>query len=110
MRESVVHLMPADSPRLGEDFVDAVQRALSSGAPDSVSDADLERVFTAAVKLYAAKVERDNAPETPIAASAVTPTDVVVVVSDMMRAAGLNLWDVSMWFNRRQGRGKPCAM
>jgi hypothetical protein len=30
----------------------------------------------------------------------VTPTDVVVTVSALIKSAGLNLWDVSMWFNR----------
>jgi hypothetical protein len=27
----------------------------------------------------------------------------VVTASDLIRAAGLNLWDVSMWFNRKKG-------
>ena len=82
---------------LGDDFVAAAERALSSGEPEQVSDGDLERVLTAAVRLYAAKAETDKPP------SAVTPTDVVVTVSDLIRAAGLNLWDVSMWFNRKKG-------
>ena len=87
---------------LGEDFVAAVERALTSGQPGQVSDADLERVMTAAVRLYAAKAESDNPPITPITPSSVTPTDVVATVSDLIRAAGLNLWDVSMWFNRKR--------
>ena len=85
---------------LGDDFVAAAERALSSGEPGQVSDGDLERVLTAAVRLYAAKAETDTPPARAIAPSAVTPTDVVVTVSDLIRAAGLNLWDVSMWFNR----------
>jgi hypothetical protein len=85
---------------LGEDFVAAAERALASGQPGQVADADLERVLTAAVRLYAAKVDADTPPAQPVTPSAVTPTDVVVTVSDMIKAAGLNLWDVSMWFNR----------
>jgi hypothetical protein len=88
---------------LGDDFVAAAERALSSGEPGQVSDGDLERVLTAAVRLYAAKAETDTPPARAIAPSAVTPTDVVVTVSDLIRAAGLNLWDVSMWFNRKKG-------
>ena len=65
-------------------------------------DGDLERVLTAAVRLYAAKAETDTPPAQAITPSAVTPTDVVVTVSDLIRAAGLNLWDVSMWFNRKE--------
>jgi hypothetical protein len=94
--------LPARSePRtLGDDFVEAAERALSSGQPGQVSDADVERVLTAAVRLYAAKTESDKPPAQPITPQAVTPTDIVVTVSDMIKAAGLNLWDVSMWFNR----------
>jgi hypothetical protein len=94
--------LPAQSEvrALGDDFVEAAERALSSGQPGQVADADLERVLTAAVRLYAAKTESDKPPAQPITPSAVTPTDVVVTVSDIIKSAGLNLWDVSMWFNR----------
>ena len=84
---------------LGGDFVEAAEQALASGKLDAVSDAELERVMTAAVRLYAAKAEGD-APPAVVASERVTPTDVVVTVSALIRAVGLNLWDVSMWFNR----------
>jgi hypothetical protein len=90
---------PATRP-LGDDFVAAAERALTSGHLGLVSDAELERVMTVAVRLYAAKTETDDPPATPITADRVTPTDVVVTVSDIIKAAGLNLWDVSMWFRR----------
>jgi hypothetical protein len=95
--------MAAAAPQtrvLGGDFVEAAERALSSGQPGQVADADLERVLTAAVRLYAAKADSDQPPAQPITPAAVTPTDVVVTVSDMVKSAGLNLWDLSMWFNR----------
>jgi hypothetical protein len=87
---------------LGDDFVAAAERALSSGQLGQVPDADLERVMTAAVRLYAAKTETDQPPAQPVTASVVTPTEIVVMVSDLIRTAGLNLWDVSMWFNRQK--------
>ena len=91
---------------LGDDFVEAAERAVSSGQPGQVADADLERVLTAAARLYAAKAETDKPPAQPITPSRVTPTDVVITASDLIRAAGLNLWDVSMWFNRKKGWGE----
>ncbi len=96
--------LPAEqrTQALGDDFVAAAERALAQGEPGAVPDGDLERVLTAAVRLYAAKAESDTPPAQPITPAAVTPTDVVVTVSDMIRAAGLNLWDVSMWFNRQK--------
>ena len=86
---------------LGSDFVTAVEHALQSGQLDRVSDAELERVMTAAVRLYAAKAEADEPPAV-VTAAQVTPTDIVVTVSALIRAVGLNLWDVSMWFNREK--------
>ena len=88
-----------------EHLCQFTERALSSGDPAQVADADLERVLTAAVRLYAAKTESDTPPVQPITPQAVTPTDIVVTVSDMIKAAGLNLWDVSMWFNRNKREG-----
>jgi hypothetical protein len=86
---------------LGGDFVDAAEHALASGKLDGVSDVELERVMTAAVRLYAAKAEGDTPPPV-VAPEQVTPTDIVVTVSALIRAVGLNLWDVSMWFNREK--------
>ena len=85
---------------LGGDFVEAAERALASGRLEQVPDAELERVMTAAVRLYAAKAESETASARPVTPESVTPTDIVVTVSALIRGAGLNLWDVSMWFNR----------
>jgi hypothetical protein len=53
------------------------------------------------VRLYAAKAEADEPPAV-ITSELVTPTDIVVTVSALIRSVGLNLWDVSMWFNREK--------
>ena len=81
-------------------FVEAAQRALASGAAVQVASVDIERVLTAAVRLYAAKAEGEQRPPPPVSADKITPTDVVVVVSEMMRAVDLNLFDLSMWYRR----------
>ena len=89
-----------DAVSLGADFVEAAEQALRSGRLEQVTDAELERIMTAAVRLYAAKAEADGSPPRPVTHELVTPTHVVVTVSALIRSAGLNLWDVSMWFNR----------
>jgi hypothetical protein len=93
---------PAAEQSLGADFVEAAERALAAGRPADVSSAEIERVMTAAVRLYAAKAELEESQAPPVRPELVTPTDVVVTVSAMIRAVGLNLWDVSMWFNRQK--------
>jgi hypothetical protein len=89
-----------DAISLGVDFVKAAEHALSSGRLEQVTDAELERIMTAAVRLYAAKAEFDDSGARPVIPEMVTPTDVVVTASALIRCVGLNLWDVSMWFNR----------
>jgi hypothetical protein len=83
-----------------EAFTALAERTLASGSYDALSDADLERVMTAAVKLYVAKAEGAGVYPPPVTAERVTPTEIVTVVSEMIRTAGLNLFDLSMWLGR----------
>ena len=80
----------------------AAKELVEKGEAARVSDEAIAQIITAAVRLYAAKTESDQPPAQPITPASVTPTDIVVTVSDMIKAAGLNLWDVSMWFNRNK--------
>jgi len=76
------------------------ERALATGAASQIASADIERVLTAMIKLYAAKAEVEATPPHPVSADKITPTEVVVVISEMMRAVNLNLFDLSMWYRR----------
>ena len=91
---------PADP---GAAFCAAAEAALAKGAPDAVSDAALRRVLTAAVKLYALKMDGAETELPPFEENAVTATETVVAACAMIRAAGLNLFDVAMWFRRPSG-------
>jgi hypothetical protein len=83
-----------------EAFAAAAERVLSSGDCSGIASGDLARVMTAAVKLYAAKTEAAETPAAPVAAEQVTPTEVVVVVSEMLRAVDVSLFDLAMWYRR----------
>jgi hypothetical protein len=79
-------------------FVAQARRALAD-ADESVSDAELEAVLTAAVKLYAARAElRAELP--PPLSDEVTPTEVVVAACEMIRVVDLSPFDLSMWYRR----------
>ncbi len=93
----------AAKPVCGDEFVAAAERALLSGDLGAIPDVELARVMTAAVRLYAAKVDADPTAPAPVEPDKLTPTDVVVTVSAIIKAAGLNLWDLSMWFQRPRG-------
>ena len=84
----------------GDAFCAAVDAALTNGKPDAVSDAQLQRVLSAAVRLYAAKTE-DRAQElAPFGDRPVNATEAVMAICAIMRAADLNFFDLQMWYRR----------
>ena len=60
-------------------------------------------LLTAAVKLYAAKVERRGHDVAPFPPGTVTATETVVTACALIRAADLNMFDVAIWFHRPPG-------
>jgi len=83
-----------------DDFSSLASTALARGEPDSVPDKLLQDVLAAAVRIYAAKVERRGGEVKPFEDGAITATETVVAACAMIRAADLNLFDVAMWFHR----------
>ena len=63
-----------------------------------MSDLELQQAFTRAVKAYAARME--EAPIVGIEKNAITATEAVVAICELMRAADLNPFDVAMWYRR----------
>ena len=90
-------------PATAAEFCAGAREALKRGAPDTISDKTLQQVLTAAVKIYAAKVERRGHDVAPFTPGAVTATETVVTACGMIRAADLNMFDVAIWFHRPQG-------
>lgn len=86
------------------EFVGLAARDLAVPAEGALSDAELADVMTAAVRLYAARAEARDAFPPPLNAGEVTATDVVIAVSEMVRVADINTFDLSMWMSRPRGR------
>jgi hypothetical protein len=81
-------------------FCAEVDGALETGKPDAVSDENLQRVLSAAVRLYAAKSE-DRARELPpFGDKPVNATEAVTAICAIMRAADINFFDLQMWYRR----------
>jgi hypothetical protein len=92
-----------DAPELAaaaKAFVEAAEQALARHELAGIPSDELARVLTAAVRLYAAKSEAEGSFPPPVAADKITPTEVVLVVSEMLRATDLNLFDLAMWYRR----------
>ncbi len=94
---------PARTAATSAAFCAAARDALKRGEPDAISDKTLQQVLSAAVKVYAAKVERRGHDVVPFPQATVTATETVVTACGMIRAADLNMFDVAIWFHRPPG-------
>jgi hypothetical protein len=74
-----------------------IEQGLADGRLDVLSAPALQSLMAAACKAYAAQVEAGN----PVAALAqrtsVTPTEVMVTASGLLRAANLAVFELGMW-------------
>ncbi|HEY4403051.1 MAG TPA: hypothetical protein VGN55_00255 [Xanthobacteraceae bacterium] len=74
-----------------------IERGLADGRLDMLSPDALQALMAAACKAYAAQIEAGN----PIAALAqrttVTPTEVMVTASGLLRATNLAVFELGMW-------------
>lgn len=83
-----------------KQLVNVMERELCEGSLSGIESRDLERVITAAVKLYAAKAETESNFAAPVSKEGVTPTQVLLIVTEMLRAVDLGLFDLAMWYRR----------
>jgi hypothetical protein len=83
-----------------ETFCLEAEQALQSGKPDLVPDAALQKIFSAAVRLYAAKWEERQRELPPFGDRPVNATEAVTAICAIMRAADLNFFDLQMWYRR----------
>jgi hypothetical protein len=94
----------SDITPIAAAFSEAVTATLRRGDVQTLPEDALRQVLTAAVKAYAAKVEAAEDEFPPFERDAVTATEVAVAACAMIRASGLNLFDIAMWFGRPVGR------
>ena len=76
------------------------EEAVRKGAPDLVPDEILQRVLSAAVRLYAIKSEDRPIELAPFGEQPVNATEAVTAICAIMRAANLNFFDLQMWYRR----------
>lgn len=86
--------------------LEIAEKALADGKTEEISDETVQRLLTAGTKLFSNKVEMEDRFFLPFTSEeAATATDVVVTVSEMLRAANLNTFDLAMWFRRPRPDG-----
>ena len=84
---------PAEALRISAE----IDRALADGRLDILPPEAMQALFASMCKLYSANVEQ-GAPYLPVGPrSGVTPTDVMVVASKLLRATNLQVFELGMW-------------
>jgi hypothetical protein len=84
------------------EFMRIAERGLLQLESDELSNQELSDVLTVAVRLYAARAEARDAFPPPLIPEKVTATEVAITVSEMVRVADLNMFDLSMWHGRQR--------
>ena len=74
----------------------AVTALLAAGKSDAVSEADVQTLMIVAIKLYVAQREA-GADFLPFGEQDVTATEVLVSAGAMLKAARLEVFELTMW-------------
>jgi hypothetical protein len=87
---------------------EAAERALADETTGSVADETIQKLMTAASRLYARKLDTEDRIFLPVVSrQAITATEAVITACEVMRAADLNPFDLAMWYNRPRPEGAP---
>ena len=74
-----------------------IERGLADGRIDLLTPQALQALMAAACKAYAAQIEAGNPMAALAQRTTVTPTEVMVTASGLLRAANLAVFELGMW-------------
>ncbi|MBP5801418.1 hypothetical protein [Microbacterium maritypicum] len=84
--------------RLGELTAKVTEEELGAAVPDE----QIADVLYAAARLFSAKTDRVGKVAWPIRADALNATETVVLVTALLDAADVNLFDMAIWYRRAE--------
>jgi hypothetical protein len=86
---------------LAEEAFTLVESLMRDEATSAVADRTAQQLVTAAAKLYTRKTDTEMRHFAPVVSpNAVSPTEVAVLATELMRVVDLNIFDLSMWASR----------
>ncbi|WP_370935044.1 hypothetical protein [Amycolatopsis sp. cg13] len=77
-------------------------RIVSEDRAASVGDEEIADLLYAAARLFSAKTDRVGKIAWPIREDALTATETVVLVTALLDAADVNLFDMAIWYRRAE--------
>jgi len=92
-RPTPVLALSADATKLAA----AIEQALANGDRDALSNEALQALMAAGCKFYAAQIEAGHDLLPFGQRSNVSPTDVMVTASGLLRAVNLAVFELGMW-------------
>jgi hypothetical protein len=96
--------------RYAADLHRSAKELVAKGEAARVSDDAVAQLITAAVRLYYAKSELEDRPVPAVVQEGeetLTPTEMLVAVSEMLRDVRLGPMELGLWFRRRPGENHP---
>ena len=75
----------------------AAALAAGVGDPDRIPDVELRALMANLVRLYAAKAENGMRRPLPPDGGAVTVTETMIAVTDLLHAVNVQVFELSMW-------------
>jgi len=94
----------AEAEALADEAWRLAAQAVADGDEDRISDAAVAKLFTAAVKLYAAKADRGERSPRALLGNydeVVSPTEALTAATEMLRALRLGPMEFGLWSRRR---------
>ena len=88
---------PVAKPAKSAKLAKSLQEAGAAGSFDGVSDSALQEILAAAVHEYGTRMEEGGDFKPFPARRLVTATDVMVSCTAMLKAVGLQLFELGMW-------------
>jgi hypothetical protein len=78
---------------------EAIAKALAQGDSASIEQEDIARAIGALANIFSLKVEREGVFP-PVPPNTINATDAVVLITELLKAADLNVFDLAMWTRR----------
>ncbi len=79
---------------------EAATKIIDSGQAALISDEALVEPLYVAARMFSSKTDRVGKTEWPIATDALNATETVVLVTALLEAADVNLFDMAIWYRR----------
>jgi hypothetical protein len=87
----------ATASALATQLAADIERGLADGRIDLLTPQALQALMAAACKAYAAQIEAGNPMAALAQRTTVTPTEVMVTASGLLRATNLAVFELGMW-------------